>query len=156
MADDEMSRMAQALERRAQELKQVARDHAGALRLRIELEQLHEQCCAGVGERVRNLNYLARAAVFAGQLGEAERAAHKCVELYRPVAAENDETLATYLMMLSCVLAGGGEFDEAVVYGEEAVAIFARNHGERDGFVVDRRRDIRSMRNYEVRRYLDE
>jgi hypothetical protein len=155
MEDAGTPRSPDDLERQAQELKCVHRDYAGALRLRLELERLHGQTGGSVTRQARNLNMMARVAVHAGAFGEAERAARKCLELYRPLAIGSDERLATYLMMLAVVLAEAGKFGEAVVHGERAVAIFTANHGERDSFVADRRRDIERMRAEDTPPYLD-
>jgi hypothetical protein len=144
------------LERRARELKLTCPDYAGALRVRLELEDWHARSGAGVHERTRNLNQLALLAVHAGVLGEAERAARECVELYRPIATERDERLATYVMMLSAVLAEARNFEEAVVHGERAVEMFAAHHGAQDSFVLYRKRDVDRMRAGDTGPYLDE
>ena len=149
------SQAAQDLERRAQDLKSGPRDYAGALRLRLELERLQQDDGATLVEKAGNLNQIAHVAVHAGRLAEAERAARQCVAIYRPLTTDRDERLATYLMMLSCVLAEGGQFEEAARVGEEAVAIFVLNHGEQDDFVAARWRDIGRMRASEPRPYLD-
>jgi hypothetical protein len=146
MEDIKTPSPAEDLERQAQNLKWVQRDYVGALHLRLELERLHGRTGASVTQQVKNLNMMAHVAVHAGALGEAERAARKCLELYGPLATDNDERLATYLMMLACVLAERGKFEEAVVHGEQAVAIFRVNHGEQDSFVAYRKLDIERMR----------
>jgi tetratricopeptide (TPR) repeat protein len=127
-----------------------------ALRLRLQLEELYERHAIGAVEQSLNLNWIASLAVRTGNLDEAERAARKCLEIYRPVATDRDNRLATYLCMLSAVLAERREFDEAVTRGEEAVVLFAQIHGENSSFVQYRRVDIDRMRRKDTRPYLDE
>lgn len=130
-------------------------DRAGALRLRLELEQRLQELGATVGEQTSNFNWIAFFAVCTGDLGEAERAAKECVELYRPRAGDRDEKWATYLMMLADILAERGKFEDAVPHAEAAVAIFAANHGEDSAFVQGCRRDLRRMRSRDGGQYLD-
>src|SRR4051794_28633029 len=112
------------LEREARELKASGK-HGDALRLRQEIERGHDRDGVGPVERAVNLNYMAFLAVCVGDLDEAIRAARKCLEVYRTASTEKNEKCATYLMMLSCVLAESGKFDEAIRHGEEAVAVFS-------------------------------
>lgn len=58
-------------------------------------------------------------------------------------------------MMLAYVLAESGSFNEAAQYGEEALAIFGKLHGEKNQFVKNRAIDIECMKRREVRVYLD-
>jgi tetratricopeptide (TPR) repeat protein len=155
MPGEKTEQDAQDLQSEARRLKAVG-DYAGALRLRLQLERLHADGGASAVEQAKNLNQLAHVAVHTGAVQEAERAARKCVELYRPIALEHDETLATYMMMLSVVLAIAGKFEEAVRYGEEALETFKLNHGEHDSFVTDRKKDIERMRRREAGLCLDE
>jgi hypothetical protein len=131
-------------------------DRAGALRLRLELELRLNELGATVVEQTSNLSWIAFFAVCTGNLGEAERAARRCVDLYRPQArGDRDERWATYLMMLADILAEREKFEDAVPYAEAAVAIFAANHGEDSAFVQGRRRDVRRMRARDLGQYLD-
>jgi hypothetical protein len=134
----------------------MQRRFADALCLRLQLEQLYEQHGVGAKEQASNLNWIASLGVRAGNLEEAERVARKCVEIYRPVSTERDQLLATYISMLSAVLAEKREFDEAVTHGDEAVALFARILGENDSFVQYRRMDVERMRRRDTGPYLDE
>lgn len=142
------------LEKRSFDLK-ISGDYSGALQLRLELELLHSQLNSNPSRQSRNLNQIAYLGVHLGKLREAERAAGRCLEIYRPISVAPDETLATYLFMLAAVLAESGKFDEAVSVGEEAVAIFAERHGEDSSFVQFRKKDIMRMRNKDTAPYLD-
>lgn len=141
------------LEEEAQRLK-GAYDYSGALQARLKLEQLHRQFNEPPVQQSKNLNFIAFLGVHTRNLDEAERAARLCLELYRAVAEKKDEKLATYIMMLAAVLAENRKFEEAVIFGEEAVALFARNHGDNDSFVQYRKRDVERMRNKDTRPYL--
>lgn len=129
--------------------------YAEARALRAELERLHDQAGTDPTEQVKNLNQLAFLAAACAELPEAVRAAEKCLATYRHVPNRRDEVLATYLMMLACVLAEAGRFSEAVPYGEEALSLFGRLHGEQSEFVEFRAKDVESMRQGEVRPYID-
>lgn len=129
--------------------------YAEARMLRAELERLHDQVGANLTEQVKNLNQLAFLAAACGEPAEAVRAAEKCLATYRRVPNGRDETLATYLMMLACVLAEAGRFCEAVLYGEESLSLFGRLYGEQSEFVEFRAKDVERMRQGEVRPYMD-
>lgn len=150
MKSDAVSRKTQA-----EELKQQHK-YADALRLRLELERLYEREDAGPVEQSLNLNWIAFLGVHSRDLAEAERAARKCVEIYRPVATHRDQHLATYLFMLATVLAEKREFDEAIVPGEEALALFAQFLGESNSFVQYRRKDIERMRQKDTQPYVED
>jgi tetratricopeptide (TPR) repeat protein len=143
-----------SIKKQAEELK-LSGKYSDALRLRLALEQLYEQRGFSAVEQSLNLNWIAFLSVHSDNLDEAERAARKCIAVYRPVSANQDETLATYLMMLSLVLAEKRDFDEAIVYGEQAVAIFANIHSDASNFVKARKADITRMRNKTLQPYLD-
>ena len=70
-------------------------------------------------------------------------------------SVRRDETLATYLMMLACVLAEAGRFSEAVPYGEEALSLSGRLYGEQSELVEFWAKDVECMRQGEVRPYID-
>lgn len=145
----------QEMVRKATQLK-LTGDYAGALSLRLELEQLHDKSNVSVEKRTANLNLIAFLAVHSGKLVEAERAARKCLGLYRPVTDAHNEKLSTYINMLACILAEEGRFEEAIANAEEAVVIFSDNHGENSTFVQYRRRDIERMRTKNTQQpYLD-
>ena len=129
--------------------------YADALRLRLEIEQRKDQTQTGPAEQAKNLNWIAFLAVCAGDLEEAERAAKKCLEVYRIASSEKNEKYATYVMMLAMVLAESGKFDEAIAHGEEAVALFSQLHDEGDSFVEFRKHDIQRMRAKELPPYLE-
>ena len=63
--------------------------------------------------------------------------------------------LSVTFLMLASVLAERRRFAQAVVYAEDAVAIFTRKHGETNSFVVWRRLDLQEMRLGVVRQYLE-
>lgn len=123
--------------------------------LRTELERIHDQSAADATVRVSNLNMLAFLATCSGDLAEAVRAAEKCLSIYREMPHRRDEKLATYLMMLACVLAEAGRFVDAVAHGEEAFSLFRRCYGEKDEFTQFRARDVECMRRGEVRHYIE-
>jgi hypothetical protein len=89
-----------------------------------------------------------------GDRAKAERAARRCLTTCRDTAV-GAERYATYLFMLAAVLAECGKFDEAIAYGEEAVALFGRLYGESDSFVEFRKRDLQHMRDGVLRRYIE-
>ena len=142
------------LRRQASALK-LAGDLAGALKLRLDLDELYQRYNDDIGKRAENLNYIAFLGLSTGQFDLAERAARESVAIYRPVASSSDEKLATFLFMLSCVLAERSTFLEAMVLGQEAIGIFRKNHGETDSFVRSRELDLQRMRNGEVGEYID-
>jgi hypothetical protein len=90
-----------------------------------------------------------------GERLEAVRAASKCLALYKEVLEPNPHHFATYVMMLSYVLAEDRQFSEAVAYGEEALMLFTKLHGQDDTFVQGLANDVESMRRAEIRDYLD-
>jgi len=142
------------LEKEAQDLKEAG-DYFGALRLRLKLEQKHQQINECQTQQSRNLNYIAFLAIHTGNVNEAERAARRCLELYRPIAKTHDEKLATYVMMLACVLAESRKFEEAVTIGEEGVAMYAKILGKSNSYVQDCEKRIERMRHNDTRPYLD-
>jgi 2'-5' RNA ligase len=144
------------IRKQAEDLKR-ARKFAEALQLRLELEGLYEQEGVNTLQQSLNLNWIAFLGVHSGNLAEAERAARKCLEVYCPTASVHDqETLATYHMMLSCVLAELRKFEEAVAEGEQALVLFSHFHGEGDSFVQFRKMDIERMRKKDSAPYLDD
>ena len=150
MPEDE----ATSLRRQASALK-AAGDITGALRLRLELDQLYQTDNANIYQRAENLNYIAYLGLCTGQFDLAELAARESVAIYRPVAANSDEKLATFLFMLSSILAERQKFLEAMVLGQEAIGIFRKNHGDNDSFVRSCELDLQRMSNREVREYID-
>jgi len=142
-----------AMEKQAQYLKSGG-NCADALQLRLALERLYDQDGGAIADQSRNLNYIAFIAILLGDAFEAERAARKCVQLYRSSPSDYEE-LATYVMMLSSVLAEGRRFDEAAGYGEEALQLFSRLFGETNSFVQARKADVEDMRHQTIRPYID-
>lgn len=126
-----------------------------ALAIRQTLERVYDESSAEPIRQAKSLNMLAYLAACRGERSEAVRAAFKCLALYARVVEPNPHRLATYVMMLAYVLAEDRQFREAVVYGDEALMLFARLLGQDDTFVQDRARDVESMRRTEVREYLD-
>lgn len=131
------------------------RDHANALALRQEVERLQMAEGTVATDVAKNLNWIAFFAVCVGDLAEAERAARRCVEVFATVPNGASETMATYLSMLSGVLAESGKFGEAVLFGDRAVSIFAANHGDDSQFVKYGRLDVDRMRREEPGPYVD-
>jgi tetratricopeptide (TPR) repeat protein len=126
-----------------------------ALALRQALEKRYDDLGVEPVLQAKNLNMLAYLAACRGQRSEAVRAASKCLALYKRALEPNPHHLATYVMMLSCVLAENGQFREAVVCGEEALAMFTQLHGRDNSFVQDLAEEVESMRHAEVRDYPD-
>jgi hypothetical protein len=141
------------LEVQARDLKNADR-YSEAFAVRLRLEQLHVEGNSPVRDQIGNLNWLAYLGVHTGNLADAERAARKCLDLYRAVAGAADEKLATYTMMLSAVLAEAGKFSEAARTGDVAVELFVAS-GHDAEFVQQRRADVTRMRRGEPTRYLD-
>lgn len=142
------------LERKAYALKDAG-DYPGALALRLRLEQMQSQSDESPTVRALNLNYIAYLGVHTGNLIEAEAAARRCLEFYKPIEKADNERLATYLMMLASVLAEARKFEEAVIYGEQALKAFAYNHKDNDRFLQDTRKRVERMRNKGAGPYLD-
>lgn len=126
-----------------------------ALQVRQLMERLQDRFDVHASDRTKNLNSLTFLALVVSDFAEAERAARKCVSLYQNVPDLNHEKLATYLSMLSSVLAERGSFDEAVVYGEEALHHFRFFHGDSDNFVDMVKHNVECMRHGERRQYIE-
>lgn len=141
------------LDKLASDAKRVG-DYHSSLRWRTELERVLEDVGEDPAEQALNLNSLAYVAVCAGLLEVAERAARKSLEVHCSFTSEESPRFATYLMMLSRVLAEQAKFDEAVLLGERAIEIHRRLLGEENLHVQGTALDVQAMRNKEHRQYL--
>jgi len=145
---------AREVEDEARELKWNG-NLTGALVLRKRLELMLNRVNAPAARQATNLNWRAFLAICVGDLSEAERAARRTLLLYRPVAGDRDERLATYVMMLACALAERRKFSEATAHAEEAIAMFRRHHGADSQFVKDREAAIARMRIQDTHHYIE-
>ncbi len=149
-----MNDRAKALEEQASELKRQG-DFFAAYVTRSELDRLYQESQVDEAERARNLSLIAFLAVQVEEQTEAERTARESLALYRGVAEPDQGKLALYTMILACVLAEAGKFDEAIAIGEEAIRIYAAVYGADDEFVLDRKAAIQRMREGDRRSYLE-
>ena len=133
----------------------VKGEFAEALRMRQDLEQLMISSGLDASKQATNLNYIAFLALCVGDFAEAERAARRTLEVYSDVSEPSSEKKATYLSMLSSVLAERGSFEDAVRFGEESVAIFEVNHPDGDDWVARWKCDIDRMRLHDPGPYID-
>ncbi|QDV18839.1 hypothetical protein Pan153_35000 [Gimesia panareensis] len=127
-------------------------DFAGALKARQSLEGFYDENFVDTIQQVQNLNQIANLSILLGDLMEAQRSSRKSVALSVSLP---EETKATCLMLLSCVLAESEEFKEATVYAERAIEIFESIFGAENDFVAYRKHDLNRMRQESLGGYLD-
>lgn len=127
-------------------------DFAGVLKVRQTLEGYYDENFVDTIQQVQNLNQIANLAIHLGELTEAQRSSRKSVALSVSLP---EESKATCLMLLSCVLAESEEFEEATVYAERAVEIFESIFGAESDFVAYRKYDLNRMRQKSLGGYLD-
>lgn len=127
-------------------------DFAGALKVRLTLEGFYDENFVDTIQQVQNLNQIANLAIHLGELTEAQRSSRKSVALS---VLLSEESKATCLMLLSCVLAESEEFKEATVYAERAIEIFESIFGAENDFVAYRKHDLNRMRQKSLGGYLD-
>ena len=127
-------------------------DFAGALKARQALEAIYDDESVDPRHQVQNLQLIANMAVHLQSLAEAKRSARKCVTLSTGIS---EESKATCLMLLSCVLAESAEFEEATVFAERAIEIFESIFGPDSDFVAHRKNDLNRMRLRNLGGYLD-
>lgn len=127
-------------------------DFAGALKVRLTLEGFYDENFVDTIQQVQNLNQIANLSINLGDLTEAQRSSRKSVALS---VLLSEESKATCLMLLSCVLAESEEFEEATVYAERAIEIFESIFGAENDFVAYRKHDLNRMRQKSLGGYLE-
>ena len=132
--------------------KKLSGDLVGALKARQELETIHDSIGIDSQLRIQNLNQLAILSVQIGDQSEAERSSGKSVFLSRDSSAE---TKANCFMLRACVLAEFGKFEVAVDFAVQAIVIFESVYGPDNDFVLDRKNDLKRIREKRRVSFLD-
>jgi tetratricopeptide (TPR) repeat protein len=134
-----------ALNFQASELKSQG-NFAAALPLREESVRLLEEHRANGKHLASSWNYVAYLNTQIGDYIAAEKAARRSLAYYLEYSDQRDESLATYLWMLSVTLEHQNRFTEALPYAEECVNLFTQFHGADYHFVVARREELERIR----------
>jgi tetratricopeptide (TPR) repeat protein len=128
------------------ELKQQRRY---AETIQVQYQVLEYACRTGQILEISNAyNMLSHLYQLNGQLQEAESAARDALATYTAETCPNLETLATYEMKLSWILAGQRRFAEAVQIGELALAHFSHFHKPPDAFLDGMTNSVALMKRY--------
>lgn len=132
-----------------------ARQRAEALELWLQLEKIQDEHEPDARQRCLHLNRIAYLSLCCSRWAEAERAARKCVELYRSAELPFLKGLPTYLSMLAGVLAERGKFDEAVPFQREANELHKQFLDPDSSYLIWRHIDLLDMQRGKVGRYID-
>ena len=115
----------------------------------LQLQILEAVQLAGDTTAISNAwNYLSMLYYRAGYYAAAEHASRESIAVYRQESKPNDETIACYEMLLAQILAAQQRFDDAVVYGTEAVRHYSSFHDPPDDFLIQRQADVDRMVEY--------